>query len=70
MKVLCGCFCLIWLWPLIAIIKKERRTIHTAIALHLLKKEIQLNEICLGHKDALCLLDGGHDTHYETSKLI
>ena len=30
--------------------KKEHRTIHTAIALYLLKKEIQLNEICLGHK--------------------
>ena len=30
--------------------KKERRTIHTAIALYLHKKESQLNEICLGHK--------------------
>ena len=30
--------------------KKERRTMHTAIALYLLKKESQLNEVCLGHK--------------------
>ena len=30
--------------------KKGHRTIHTAIALYLLKKESQLNEICLGHK--------------------
>ena len=30
--------------------KKEHRTMHTAIALYLLKKESQLNEVCLGHK--------------------
>ena len=30
--------------------KKERRTMHTAIVLYLLKKESQLNEVCLGHK--------------------
>ena len=30
--------------------KKERRKIHTAIVLHLLKKESQLNEVCLGRK--------------------
>ena len=30
--------------------KKGHRTIHTAIALYLPKKESQLNEICLGHK--------------------
>ena len=30
--------------------KKEPKTIQTAIALYLLKKESQLNEICLGHK--------------------
>ena len=30
--------------------KKGHRTIHTATALYLPKKESQLNEICLGHK--------------------
>ena len=30
--------------------KKERRMVHTAIVLYLLKKESQLNEVCLGHK--------------------
>ena len=30
--------------------KKERRTMHTAIVFYLLKKESQLNEVCLGHK--------------------
>ena len=30
--------------------KKERRTMHTAIELYLLKKESQLNEVSLGHK--------------------
>ena len=30
--------------------KKEHRTMHTAIVLYLLKKESQLNEVCLGHK--------------------
>ena len=30
--------------------KKERRTMHTAIVLYLLKKESQLNEVCLGRK--------------------
>ena len=29
--------------------KKERRTMHTAIVLYLLKKESQLNEVSLGH---------------------
>ena len=30
--------------------KKEHRMMHTAIVLYLLKKESQLNEVCLGHK--------------------
>ena len=30
--------------------KKECRTMHTAIVLYLLKKESQLNEVCLAHK--------------------
>ena len=30
--------------------KKACRTMHTAIVFYLLKKESQLNEICLGHK--------------------
>ena len=29
---------------------KEWRTMHTAIVLYLLKKESQLNEVCLAHK--------------------
>ena len=30
--------------------KKERRPMHSAIVFHLLEKESQLNEVCLGHK--------------------
>ena len=30
--------------------EKACRTMHTAIVLYLLKKESQLNEVCLGHK--------------------
>ena len=42
--------------------KKEHRTMHTAIALYLLKKESQLNEVSLGHK-VRCTVFIRHRTH-------
>ena len=43
------------LWSYLVVVaycyyEKEHRMMHTAIALYLLKKENQLNEVCLGQK--------------------